>query len=72
MKVDGNLEPTYLYQIFIGNIQLCHKFSFSKTAFQILLEMVEMGWIVVWYLVHVVILYSIENFYHKQHSAILS
>ena len=34
--------------------------------------MVEMGWIVVWYLVHVVIFYSIENFYHEQHPAILS
>ena len=34
--------------------------------------MIEMRWIVVWYLVHVVILNSIENFYHEQHSAIFS
>ena len=34
--------------------------------------MVEVRWIVVWYLVHVVIIYSIEDFYHEQHPAVLS
>lgn len=34
--------------------------------------MIEMRWIVVWYLVHVVILYSIEDFDHEQDPTILS